>query len=69
MGYKKELVTFNDIPNVAMIKENSPICDKLIPVCMDCFKGCPEIIAPTVELIDCPKIVTNVKISTGMACS
>ena len=39
MGYKKSLVTFNVIPKVAMINENSPICDKLIPVCMDCFSG------------------------------
>jgi hypothetical protein len=31
---------------------------------MDCFKGCPEIKAPIVELMDCPKMV-KVKISTG----
>jgi hypothetical protein len=24
---------------------------------MDCFKGCPEIKAPIVELMDCPKMV------------
>ncbi|MNL27529.1 hypothetical protein D3C87_1491240 [compost metagenome] len=38
-GYKNELVTLSVIPNVAMINENSPICDKLIPVCTDCFNG------------------------------
>jgi hypothetical protein len=32
---------------------------------MDCFKGCPEIKAPIVELMDCPKMVIKVKISTG----
>ncbi|MNL57863.1 hypothetical protein D3C87_1814540 [compost metagenome] len=32
MGYKKLLVSFSVIPSEAMIKENSPICDKLIPV-------------------------------------
>jgi hypothetical protein len=37
-----------DIPSVAMI-EIPNLCDKLIPVCMDCFKGCPEIKAPIVE--------------------
>jgi hypothetical protein len=61
-GYRKLLVTFMDIPKVAIIKENSPICAKLIPVCMDCFKGCPEIKAPIVELMDCPKMVIKVKI-------
>jgi hypothetical protein len=63
-GYRKLLVTFMDIPKVAIMKENSPICAKLIPVCMDCFKG-PEIKAPIVELMDCPKMVIKVKISTG----
>jgi hypothetical protein len=29
-----------------------------------CF-NCPEIKAPIVELIDCPKMVIKVKISTG----
>jgi hypothetical protein len=56
-----------DIPKVAIIKE-IPICAKLIPVCMDCFKGCPEI-KPIVELMDCPKMVIKVKISTGNAYS
>jgi hypothetical protein len=68
-GYRKLLVTFMDIPKVAIMKENSPICAKLIPVCMDCFKGCPEIKAPIVELMDCPKMVIKVKISTGNAYS
>src|SRR3970040_957422 len=52
IGYKKSLVTFNDIPKVAIIKENSPICAKVIPIWMDCFKGCPEISEPIIELVD-----------------
>ena len=39
IGYKKSLVTFSVVPKVAMINENSPICDKLIPVCIDCLSG------------------------------
>jgi hypothetical protein len=35
---------------------------------MDCFKGCPET-KPIVELMDCPKMVIKVKISTGKAYS
>ena len=36
---------------------------------MDCLSGCPDNKAPTVELIDCPKITTKVKIATGIAYS
>ena len=67
IGYKKSLVTFNVIPNVAMMNENSPICDKLIPVCIDCFRGCPENSAPIVDKNDCPRITAKVKIPTGTA--
>jgi hypothetical protein len=42
MGYKKSLVTFSDIPSVAMIKENSQFVP-IITYLYDCFKGCPEI--------------------------
>jgi hypothetical protein len=31
IGYKKSIVTFKDTPKEAMIKENSPICERLIP--------------------------------------
>lgn len=52
VGYKKSLVTPSDMPSVAMMNENSPICDKLIPVCTDCLSGWPESKAPTVALSD-----------------
>jgi hypothetical protein len=42
MGYKKSLVTFSDIPSVAMIKENSQFVPMSFPIWIDCF-GCPEI--------------------------
>ena len=68
IGYKKVLVAFRVTPKVAMIKENSPICDKLIPVLIESFKGCPDNNAPNVELMDCPKMVTTDRIMTGIAC-
>src|SRR6187402_119710 len=36
---------------------------------MESFKGCPDNKAPKVELMDCPKMVTNERITTGTACS
>jgi hypothetical protein len=55
------------IPKVAIIRRILNL-RQLIPVVWDCFKGCPEIKAP-VELMDCPKMVIKVKISTGNAYS
>jgi hypothetical protein len=36
MGYKS-LVTFSDIPSVAMIKENSQFVPMSFPIWIDCF--------------------------------
>jgi hypothetical protein len=51
MGYKKSLVTFSDIPSVAMIKENS----QFVPMSFlfgSIALGLLEIKAPIIELID-----------------
>jgi hypothetical protein len=53
-----------DIPKVAIIKENSQFALNSFPFVW-IVKGCPEIKAPIVELMDCPKMVIKVKISTG----
>ena len=41
----------------------------LIPTCIDCFNGCPEIIAPKVVKINFPKIVRKVTINIAHLCS
>src|SRR5688572_2063015 len=65
IGYKCGLITPNESPNDAIINENSPICDKLIPVCIDDLSGCPAIITPTVTKNGLANNNTSVASNTG----
>ena len=65
----KSLVTPRESPKPATIKANSPICAILIPTCTDCFRGCPEMIAPKLVKISFPKIVSRVTIKIAHLCS
>ena len=69
MGYKKSLVTFSDKPSVAIMNENSPIWERLIPACKEVLSGCPEMIAPTATNRVFPKITTNTRMAVGRAYS
>ena len=68
IGYKYGLVTLKLRPKAAIINENSPICDILMPACMACLRPLPASIEPMVTLTDLPMITTPVMHKTGNQC-
>jgi len=60
-------MTFNVIPNVAIIKANSPIWERLNPDFTATFNGWPEISIPVVPNNICPQITTKDKRIIGKA--
>ena len=68
-GYNRSLVTLRVSPSVAMMKENSPICERLMPARTAVFKGWPASTAPLMLLSGCPIRVTTHSTSTGSQCS
>ena len=66
MGYRKLLVTLSVNPSEAMINENSPICERLIPDCTDVLSDCPAIKAPAVTNNGFPISKTTVAEMIGM---
>ena len=65
MGYRKLLVTPRDTPRVAMMKENSPICDSEKPLWTAVFSGWPDRSTPSMAKNGWPMMTVRVMMRMG----
>ncbi|MCY1181456.1 hypothetical protein D9M71_418450 [compost metagenome] len=66
-GYKKLLVTCNVMPSAAMMKENSPICERPIPTRSEVRPSLPAINAPRPQDNILPSTTATVITAIGQA--
>ena len=66
IGYRLLSITPSDIPSVAMINENSPICVSENPDSMAMRSGWPVTSIPNVPNIIMPTMTTNESIRIGV---
>ena len=67
IGYKKPLVTFSDNPSDAMMNENSPICDTVMPTRIAVRPSLPARKVPRPHETSLPKITATVMTTIGHA--
>jgi len=68
IGYRKSLVTFSVRPREAMMKENSPICAKPMPVRKALRVSCPPTNVPNVQVTTFPATTAMVMTTMGSQC-
>ena len=64
-GYMNPRVTPAVRPTPAMMNENSPICARLIPVCMECLRPAPVMNAPAETAIVLPAMTSALSAITA----
>ncbi len=60
VGYRKSLVTFKLTPSAAMMKENSPICDRPMPTRIEVRPSWPDRKVARPQLMTLPSTTATV---------